>query len=192
MFLLLSGNSAFAHSSLPGVQGLYWGMLHPFTLGPQILMLCALSFFIQQRLPESENSFNGLCIGCLIGAAAAASGLVGSDPDMAMTLCAIALGIVVASAVKVARSLLWVAGGAAGVLSGLAAWPDPGPLSDMLYSGAGAIIGSIVIVILVAGSAELFWLKTGWAWIKVAVRVAGSWITAIAVLLGALLLRASA
>lgn len=189
---MLSVDSAFAHSSLPGVQGLYWGMLHPFASGPQILMLCALSFFIQQRLPESENSFNGLCIGCLIGAAAAAFGPVGFEPDIAMTLCAIALGILVASAVKVARFLLWVAGGAAGVLSGHAAWPDPGPMSDMLYSSAGAIIGSIVFVILVAGSAEMFWLKTRWAWITVAVRVAGSWITAIAVLLGALLFRASA
>lgn len=174
------------------MQGLYWGMLHPFTSGPQILLLIALSLFVQQRLPESENTFNGLCIGCLLGAGAAASGLAAPDVDVGLVIGAIVVGTLVTSALGRRSMFLWAVGVIAGLLCGYTSWPEPGPLPDMLYSGAGAIIGSIVIIILVAGGTELIWQKTGWPWISIAVRVVGSWTTAIAVLLGALLLRNNA
>ena len=56
-------------------------------------------------------------------------------------------------------------------------------------SALGAIVGSAVIVIVVAGLIEIVRQKTGWAWFPIAVRVAGSWLAAISVLLGALLFR---
>jgi hypothetical protein len=62
----------------------------------------------------------------------------------------------------------------------------------MFFSGLGAIAGSILIVIIAGGGIELVRVKTGWPWLAIAVRVAGSWIAAISVLLGALLVRNSA
>ena len=171
------------------MQGFYWGMLHPFTLGPQLLMLLALSFFIQQRLPEGEATFRALWLGCIAGAAVAASGAAVLDVNLPLTIAASVTGVLVASALKLGASSLWLAGAAAGLLSGYVSWPDPGPLPDMLFSCLGAIIGSILIVILVGGGTELVSQKTGWPWFAIAVRVAGSWIAAISVLLGALLIR---
>jgi urease accessory protein len=166
-------------------------MLHPSSSGPQLLMLLALSLFIQQRLPESEATFTGLWIGCILGAAIAAFGVAGLDADKPLTLAAIIAGVLVAGALKLGSVMLWAAGGTAGLLSGYVSWPDPGPPSDMFFSGLGAIAGSILIVILAGGGTELMRVKTGWPWLALAVRVAGSWIAAISVLLGALLIRNS-
>lgn len=173
------------------MEGFYWGMLHPFATGPQILTLVALSLFIQQRLPAGAEVFTGFWIGCIVGAAVAALGIRGPDADVPLTLFAIVAGGLVASALTLPRPLLWTMGGYAGVLSGYVSWPDPGPVSDMLFSASGAIVGSILIVIVIAGSSEVIREKTGWAWLAIAVRVAGSWIAAISVLLGALLVRSS-
>jgi hydrogenase/urease accessory protein HupE len=174
------------------MEGFYWGMLHPFSSGPQLLMLLALSLFIQQRLPESEAAFTALWTGCILGAAFAAFGIAGLDADKPLTLAAMLAGVSVASALKPGTALLWAAGGVAGLLGGYVSWPDPGPPSDMFFSGLGAIAGSILIVIIAGGGIELLKVKTGWPWLAIAVRVAGSWIAAISVLLGALLVRNSA
>lgn len=68
-------------------------------------------------------------------------------------------------------------------------WPDPGAKGDMMFTALGAIIGSVLIVIAVAGIIETVWQAAKWPWLPIAVRVAASWETAIAVLLGALLFR---
>jgi hydrogenase/urease accessory protein HupE len=182
-------DTAAAHGALPGMEGFYWGMLHPFSAAPQLLLLLALALFIQQRLPEAEDAFIGLLAGSILGAAAAALGFAGFKPDLSLTVLAILVGLLVVGAVKLGSALLWTAGGVAGLLNGHASWPDPGPLSDMLFSGLGAVVGSVLIVIAVGSSIELIRQKAGWTWLGTAVRVAGSWIVAISVLLGALLIR---
>jgi hydrogenase/urease accessory protein HupE len=171
------------------MQGFYWGLLHPFTSGPQVLTLVALSLFIQQRLPTGENVFTGFWIGCITGVVAAMLSAARFDPAMPMTIFAIFAGMLVAASAKLPLVLLWSAGGMAGFLSGYVSWPDPGPVRDMLFSASGAVVGSLLTVIVVAGGTEVIREKTGWAWLAIAVRVAGSWVTAISVLLGALLLR---
>lgn len=186
---LLWPNTAWAHSSLPGMMGLYWAMLHPFTVGPQILTLFALSLFIQQRLPESEDAFHGFWIGCALGAIAAAFGISGFDPEIPLSVLAVAGGILAASAIRLPAVILVIAGGLAGLLSGYISWPEPGATSDMTFTALGAVTGSILIVIVLTGAIEAVREKTGWPSFPIAVRVAGSWIAAIAALLGALLFR---
>ena len=171
------------------MEGFYWGMLHPFTAAPQLLLLLAFALFLQQRLPDSEDAFTGLWVASLIGGTATAMGILVLSPDVPLTIAAILLGLLVASAVKLPGTLLWLAGGFAGLLNGHVSWPEPGPFSDMLFSGLGALAGSILIVILLAGGIEILRLKAGWPWLGIAVRIAGSWIVAVSVLLGALMLR---
>lgn len=180
---------AWAHGAVPGVQGIYWGMLHPFTSGPQLLALFALSLVIQQRLPDSEDVFHGFWISCLAGAGAAALGLSGHDVDMPLLACAILAAVLVASAVRLPLAAVLVLAVGCGLFSGYLSWPDPGAAGDMLFSALGAILGSVLIVIVVAGAVEALWQAVRWPWLPIAVRVAGSWIAAISVLLGALLLR---
>lgn len=180
---------AWAHGAVPGVQGIYWGMLHPFTSGPQLLALFALSLVIQQRLPDSEDVFHGFWISCLAGAGAAALGLSGHDVDMPLLACAILAAVLVASAVRLPLAAVLVLAVGCGLFSGYLSWPDPGATGDMLFTALGAILGSVLIVIVVAGAVQALSQAVRWPWLPIAVRVAGSWIAAISVLLGALLLR---
>lgn len=180
---------AWAHGSVPGLQGIYWGMLHPFSSGPQILALFALALVIQQRLPGSEDVFHGFWVSCLTGAGAASLGLSGLDPEILLTIVAIVAGILAASALRIPLAALLALGICCGLLSGYLSWPDPGAKGDMLFTALGAILGSVVIVILLAGIIEMVWQAKRWPCQPIAVRVAASWVTAIAVLIGALMIR---
>jgi len=180
---------AWAHGSVPGLQGIYSGMLHPFTSGPQLLALFAMALVIQQRLPDSEDVFHAFWASCLAGAGAAALGLGGMNPDIPLTVFAVIAGIVAASALRLPLLALLLLGMTCGLLSGYLSWPDPGAKGDMMFTALGAIIVSVLIVIVVAGIVELVWQTRRWPWLPIAARVAGSWVTAIAVLLGALTIR---
>ena len=180
---------AWAHGSVPGLQGIYSGMLHPFTSGPQLLALFAMALVIQQRLPDSEDAFHAFWASCLVGAGAAALGLGGLNPDVPLTVFAVIAGIVAASALRLPLSALLLLGITCGLLSGYLSWPDPGAKGEMMFTALGAILGSVVMVIVVAGIVELVWQTRRWPWLPIAVRVAASWVTAIAVLLGALTIR---
>jgi hydrogenase/urease accessory protein HupE len=171
------------------MEGLYWGMLHPLSSGPQILAIFALSLVFQQRLPASEDMLIAFLAGCIAGAAAAAFGVAGFNPDMPLTIFAFAAGILAASALRLPTPLLLVTGATGGVLSGYVSWPDPGSASGMVITALGGVVGSGVILIMVAGGIEFIGQKAGWAWLPIGVRVAGSWVAAISALLGALLFR---
>ena len=180
---------AWAHGSVAGLQGIYSGMLHPFTSGPQLLALFAMALVIQQRLPDSEDVFHAFWASCLAGAGAAALGLGGMNPDIPLTVFAVVAGVLVASALRPPLSALLLLGMTCGLLSGYLSWPDPGAKGDMMFTALGAIIGSVLIVITVAATIEVTWQATKWTWLPVAVRVTASWATAIAMLMGALLFR---
>lgn len=189
LLLLLSPNTAWAHSSLPGMQGIYLGMLHPFTSGPQILALLALALIIQQRLPEAEDVFHGFWATCLLGAAAAALGLSGINADVPLIFFTVAAGLLAASELTLPLPLLLVLGAICGLLSGYISWPDSGSARNMLFSALGAIVGSVFVIIVVAGGLQAIRQFAGWRWFPMAVRVAGSWLAAIAILLGAIMFR---
>lgn len=180
---------AWAHGSVPGLQGIYSGMLHPFTSGPQLLALLALALVIQQRLPDSEDVFHGFWVSCLAGAGVAALSPWSFNPDVPLTVLAIVTGLIAASALRLPLLLLLLLGVGCGLPSGYLSWPEPGARGDMMFTALGGIIGSVLIVIMAAGVIEAIWQAAKWAWLPIAVRVAGSWIAAISGLLGALLIR---
>ena len=180
---------AWAHSSLPGIKGFYWGMLHPFTVAPEILLLFAMGLVIQQRISAGQPILLALLGGMVIGAAVAAFGLRLERVDLAITGLAIVASLLVAAEARLGSKPILGLGIMTGLASGFVSWPDPGGWNAMLLSATGAIVGAMVIVIVVAGGIEGVRAKTEWSWLRIAVRVAGSWICAIAVLLGALALR---
>jgi RsiW-degrading membrane proteinase PrsW (M82 family) len=59
----------------------------------------------------------------------------------------------------------------------------------MASSAGGALVGACLLLILLAGGLQALQQKVTWGWLSIAVRIAGSWITAISLLLGALMLR---
>lgn len=187
--VLIWAEPAWAHGSVPGLQGIYAGMLHPFTSGPQLLALFAMALVIQQRLPDSEDAFHAFWASCLAGAGVAAAGFGGLNPDVPLTAFAALAGVLAASALRLPLPALLLLGITCGLLSGYLSWPDSGARGDMMFTACGAIIGSVLIVIAIAGIIETVWQVAKWPWLPIAVRVAASWETAIAILLGALLFR---
>jgi hypothetical protein len=61
----------------------------------------------------------------------------------------------------------------------------------MLMTAFGAMIGASLTVLMIAAIIETIWLKARWPWLPIAVRIAGAWATAVAVLLAALAFKAS-
>jgi hypothetical protein len=68
-------------------------------------------------------------------------------------------------------------------------WPDAGKLDAMLMTAFGAVVGSSLLVMMIAAVIEVVRSKFNLPWLIIAVRIGGAWITAIAMLLGALLFK---
>jgi urease accessory protein len=175
--------SAEAHSTVKGVGDFYGGMLHVLTALEHVLPFVALSLLAGQRglKAQAEAVLLVFPVALMVGAAAAL--WLPAVPGLAFfnVASAILLGGLVA-----------------------AAWPLPGPVFYGLvvlfgishgFANGEAISGSIkaylfILGIGVAGLAVLaygtlmvdFLLKRKVGWMTIAVRVAGSWIAAIGVL----------
>lgn len=182
-------DAAWAHGSIPGVAGFYWGLLHPFTLAPQLLALLAVGLAIQQRLPAGQELLASYAVASVAGICVAAGGWFGSNAEPLLLAMAIVIGLLVASALPLHRAILWLLGVLVGFPSGYVSLPDPGPVWAMASSAGGAIVGACLLLILLAGGLQALQQKVTWGWLSIAVRIAGSWITAISLLLGALMLR---
>ncbi|MTH80351.1 HupE/UreJ family protein [Paracoccus aestuariivivens] len=180
---------AAAHSAIPGVAGFYWGLLHAFSVPGAILTLFALGLLIQQRLPEGQIAFWAFVIAIPVGAALSA--IAGQQWPASTFLIGLAvlIGLHVALDVQLNAKVLAAIAAIAGLTCGYVSWPDPGPWNAMLLSGLGALLGSVIILTMVAGGIAALRIETGWNWLTIAVRVVGSWTCAIAILLGAAAIR---
>jgi len=183
IWLVSFAANADAHSSVKGVGDLYAGLLHVLTALEHVLPFIALSLLAGQRgqKARAEAVLLVFPVALMLGAAAAL--WVAPLPGLAFfnVASAILLGGLVA-----------------------AAWPLPGAVFYGLvvvfgishgFANGEAITGSIkaylfILGIGLAGFAILaygtlmvdFLLKRKAGWLHIAVRVAGSWIAAIGVL----------
>ena len=187
--VVLWPSHAWAHTSIPGLTGFYWGLLHPFTVPAQLLTLLATALVVQQQLPRGEDALKGFVLACLAGGAVAAAGLTSTSVELPLIAMAIVTGLLAASAIPLHTSVLWGLGLMAGLLTGVVSWPDPGSTNAMLFSASGAMFGALMVIVMVASTLEAVKHKVNWNWISIATRVVASWIAAVAILLGALSLR---
>lgn len=180
-------HTACAHSSVPGLAGLYTGMLHPFTMASQLLMLIVLALFVQQRLPDSELVLYAFLIGSLVGLALAALDSSASLSDLPAVVMAVITALLVAAAWPRKTLVLLVTGAASGTISGLLAWPDAGESpGSMIMPALGSVVGALLFVIAATAVLEVLRVTIAARWLAIGVRIAASWTGAIALLLGAL------
>ncbi len=175
---------AAAHSPLPGIEGFYAGLLHPFTTPDQALALLAsgllLGGFDMQRLGVA---FGAATIGL---AAGLALGTPTGDPApwlfglaaLAATFAALAPGR--ALPLVVFLSLV------AGALLGWASLPDAGPPRDRAFTVAGSVTGAALGLLYIAGGIDLLRDRIRAQVFCIALRVLAAWIAAIALLMLAL------
>ncbi len=188
LLLALTPQTAVAHGALAGGGGFYAGLAHPFLAWEHTILLIGLGLLlgglerVKARLP---------LIGLLIGLG---SGLA-FGPTLALAgsativlLLAILTGAALALALRLPVALLAVlalcTGNAIGLDTGVP--PPPSAAAIELYAPyVGVIVGAFLIVLNAMALASVATRPV----FAIAVRMAGSWIIAIALMVLALHLR---
>lgn len=188
-FLFLP-KTAFAHSSVPGIEGFYSGFLHPFKETAQGLAIAALGLFVGQQPQQHADKVAVVFILALIAGLVAAfvrrSLMV---PDPMFFLLAMIIGILVAVSRPVGPIILVLLALATGIGSGVISMPDPGDWSAMAFTISGSFFGAILIFLYALGGAHWAMSRAKQPWLSIGLRVLGSWIAAACALMLALAVR---
>ncbi|MCP5371396.1 MAG: hypothetical protein H6907_06635 [Hyphomicrobiales bacterium] len=191
---LLAPGAAWAHGAVPGAAGFGVGLLHPLTAPAPVLALVALGLVLGQGRPAGlARAWGAFALGDGLGLVLAWALAADHPPtqipaQVPLALVALAAGLAVAPRRgPLPGAAVAALAAAAGGLAGLATAPDPGgPAVAAWITLAGAFAGA---------NLALFYLAAGTGWLRrrlprpaaaVGLRVAGSWVAAIAVLVVAL------
>jgi hypothetical protein len=171
---------AEAHGVLEGVGDFYAGLLHPVVVPGEALAIIAVGLLLgSSGVAACRLGLAALATGLLCGLALARGVVIGEPMSTSLLLgvafvaaALVTVGLHLPTAAAAVLSLL------GGVAVGLDARTEAVALFAVLTAGSGTVLGgtitAAVVCALVVGR-EKFWQK-------VASRVAGSWITASAIL----------
>lgn len=174
--------------SLPGANEIMNGFLHPLVVPSHVLILLGLGIALGQHPPLKLRP---LVVFAIVVAAALGFTLTGwitSVPPVLLSSIAMVVGAVVAIGVRLPAVVIYTLVCAVAVAMGL----DSGPESLPLLGGIKTVLGTWVS--LSAWLATIaFWTSQGVEqnkkWLIIGLRVAGSWIFAISLLVLAFALK---
>jgi hydrogenase/urease accessory protein HupE len=178
---LLLPATAHAHGISPAIKGFYAGGMIVLNGPEDLLQWIALSAFAATHPPEQAG---WVAEALVAGLAAGGLGLIGFVPLWANAAVLLTIGtLLVASACMPFAALGGLAAGI-GLLHGAHAGADMATLPDKLAVAAG--VGITAYVFMVVCLATLVWLSRRIEPLRVvAFRAFGSWVVAIALMLGA-------
>lgn len=188
VLLALTPEVAQAHGTLAGGGGFYAGLAHPFLAWEHTILLIGLGLLLgglgrlHARLPLWSlliGLVTGLALGPLLG-------MAGSGP--AVLLIALLAGATLAMAIRLPVQVLAIMALGSGLAVGLDTGvpPPPNMTAVELYAPyLGVVVGVHLIVLNAMAVASIATRPP----FTIAVRMAGSWIIAIAVLVLVLHLR---
>lgn len=173
--------TAHAHSSAKGIGDFYAGFLHPLTAPEHVIPFFALGILAAQQAPRGQISLPVFWIALMAGAALALVAPAIPGVAFANILSALVLGGLIALYKPLPAIALFVLAAAFGLTHGHAN-------GEAITNGIRFYLfipGLALAALAASGYGLVFtdWLlrrKTGW--ITIAVRVAGSWIAAIGML----------
>jgi urease accessory protein len=174
----LSPLPAFAHP-MQGVGDFYAGMLHPVITIETVLSLIALSLLAgQQRREAAIHLLAAFPAALIVGALLASLRDAPSSLGIVQLILTAGFGILVAFARPVPSWLLVALGAVLGVTAGWANAAElVGQVSRLRFIAGLAVVG---LLLLVYGNGLVRNLKREWT--QIAVRVVGSWIAAVSIL----------
>ncbi len=169
---------AFAHA-MQGVGDFYAGMLHPIVTLETALPLAAISLLVgQQRRETAIRLVAAFPIALLVGAMLAVRADAPSELIVVELILTAVLGVLVAFARRLPNWPVLAPGIGLGICAG---WSNAsevfGQVSAFRFV-AGLVVGGLLL--LVYGNGLVRSLKVEWA--QIAVRVVGSWIAAVSIL----------
>ena len=178
------GGPAQAHSPVPGIEGFYTGLLHPFSTPSQALLMVGLGLLVGGHDPRVARWPLAAFLAATILGVAFGEGFDALEQPMflaAVLACAFAAllpGRVPPVAIGIAA--------AGGLLLGAASIPDPGPSMDRVITTTGSFVGANVGLLYLFALAHVIRKRYPMAWVDIAFRVAAAWIGAISLLMLAL------
>lgn len=185
VFFAISGE-ARAHGASPGLGTFYSGMLHPAVVPAHALALLAVGLFAGRRgsdyIEQALIVFAGACAAGLLCAGVTSVDVEAGVQFVLLSLSAV-LGILVASDLKVPR----VAGLLTIAIMAFSIALDSAPESadERLGALTGTFVGTLVLFIWFSGPVTLLNGPRQ----RIGLRIAGSWLSAISLLVLALALR---
>ena len=169
------------------IMGIYVGLVHPFTMAAELLVLLGFSLLVVQHRPIGEKMWTAFALGKHCWAAGMAIGAwITFDANLPMLALTVIASLSVAGALSLPLPMAHFASAAIGFLVGYVSLADPGPLAAMAFTTSGALFGANILFFLVTAGLLGLKEKLKWPWIPIAFRVAGSWIAAVSLLLAAL------
>jgi len=176
--VMLLTEPANAHAPIKGIGAFYNGMLHPLIVPAHVLLLVGLGLLLGQHTPKiSRPAWSAFALALVAGlAAAAASGAQVSLPVLLVLAFLAALLVILDRPVGVTIAV--GLGIAAGIVIGLSSRPETTISRELWLGLTGAAFGAVLILSYVGGLAA----TVSRPWQRIAVRVAGSWIAASALI----------
>ncbi len=178
---LAAAGPAAAHAPIPGIGVFFSGALHPFIAPALLLSLTAFGLLLGQYSQGQLSRVRWALMACVV---AMAAGLAlhtwgtGLDTDRLLLVCGALAGMSVAFAWRLPASVVLALGGVIGLATGLASMPTGVQGRDWAVMLAGTVMASCGLPAWVAAVVSL----ARQAWLKIAVRVLGSWLAAAALL----------
>jgi len=181
LVVALASSAVHAHSSAKGVGDFYAGFLHPLTALEHVLPFLALGVLAGQQGSRSQAALPVFWVALMVGAAVALWLPHLRGADLANIASALVFGALIAAAfplpTMVYIALAVVFGLSHGYANGLAITPPIKPylfipglgLAALVVSGYGVVVTDYV-------------LRRKVGWMSIAVRVTGSWMAAIGLL----------
>lgn len=187
IFLALHG-SAHAHTTVPGAGDFMNGALHPVTVPAHVLILLGLAIALGQRVPFRPGRALLLFAPCAAVALGLTTRFNFTVPQPALIGIALCGGVVVAVGRPLpfpAWAILVTAGA---VCIGLDSGVEDSSRATEIRMLCGTLAGLVIALFTCAFYTSLA-AEQERKWLHIALRMAGSWITAISVLLLAFALR---
>jgi hypothetical protein len=175
---LLWSSQAEAHVGTQFVP-LLAGALHPWLTPACAMVLIALVLWLCQHVQSTDLAPFGMLSACLTAGVGVGLSAPVSLPPWGTGLLALTLASCVSVAVRPRRPLWLGIVSASALLAGVVAGADAArDVSSPILFLAGIMAGSLVVPLTVA----LVLVDRPWSFVKVAVRIGGSWVAAIALI----------
>lgn len=180
----LGAQPAAAHSPVPGIEGFYIGLLHPFSTPAQILLMLGLGLLVGALQPKHIQWAIGVFVFLTLGSML--SGLWMADTDTAMFALALVLSSSFALWAKIPPPIALLLTAVAAFLLGQVSIPDPGPMRDRVITMTGSFVGANLGLLYLAGGTMYLHERYTQKWVGIAFRIAAAWMGAIALVMLAL------
>ena len=181
---LIMSQPVHAHSPVPGIEGFYIGMLHPFSTPSQALVMLGLGLFVAGYHPDHNKlAFGTFLVATLAGLFA---GAWLDEPDTALFMSAVAVCALASLWPRTFVPIVFGVIALCGVLIGQISIPDPGPARDRIITMAGSFVGANIGLLYIAGGVIFLKERYPQPWVEIAFRVVAAWLGAISLVMLAL------